>query len=147
MMVFRRTLALILAVLSLQVSAAGQTLPEKSAASENLWPGFGKGSLRQGDVDFARKCRTAEITGLALTGAGALGIAATAFTRDILLAVNGRTTTADYYICGAMIAAGIGTFTVSRIVAYRRAGKIEAGLVPLPAASGGGAGLVLAISF
>lgn len=143
MMVFRRTLALILAVLSLQVSSAGQTLPEKSAASENLWPGFGKGSLRQGDVDFARKCRTAEITGLALTGAGALGIAATAYTRDILLAVNGRTTTADYYICGAMIAAGIGTFTVSRIVAYRRAKKVEASLAPVPVAGGGGVAVKL----
>lgn len=143
MMVFRRTLALILAVLSLQVSSAGQTLPEKSAASENLWPGFGKGSLRQGDVDFARKCRTAEITGLALTGAGALGIAATAYTRDILLAVNGRTTTADYYICGAMIAAGIGTFTVSRIVAYRRAKKLEALLAPVPVAGGGGVAVKL----
>lgn len=143
MMVFRRTLALILAVLSLQVSSAGQTLPEKSAASENLWPGFGKGSLRQGDVDFARKCRTAEITGLALTGAGALGIAATAYTRDILVAVNGRTTTADYYICGAMIAAGIGTFTVSRIVAYRRAKKVEASLAPVPVAGGGGVAVKL----
>lgn len=143
MMVFRRTLALILAVLSLQVSSAGQTLPEKSAASENLWPGFGKGSLRQGDVDFARKCRTAEITGLALTGAGALGIAATAYTRDILLAVNGRTTTADYYICGAMIAAGIGTFTVSRIVSYRRAKKVEASLAPVPVAGGGGVAVKL----
>ena len=131
-------IATLAALLTFHLPAAGQVPDVCDAPRQNLWPGFGAGSRLQGDDLYARRYRTAEITGLAVAGAGALGIAATAYTRDILLAVNGRTTTADYYICGAMIAAGIGTFTVSRIAAYRRAKKIEASLAPVPVAGGGG---------
>lgn len=137
MMNFQKILALLVAVLSIQFSAAGQTLPEKSASKENLWPGFGAGSFRQGDVDFARKYKTAEITGLSVFAAGAVGLGITAYTRDIFVASYGNVTKADYYVCGGLMAAGLGTFVISRICAYRRAGRLEASLAPLP----GGAAL------
>ena len=143
MKVFPAFVAILAAILTFQIPAAGQVPDRCDFAHQNLWPGFGAGSRLQGDDLYAKRYRTAEITGLAVAGAGALGIAATAYTRDILLAVNGRTTTADYYICGAMIAAGIGTFTVSRIVAYSRAKKVEASLAPVPVAGGGGVAVKL----
>ena len=111
---------------------------------ENLFPGFGVGSLHQGDTLCARKFKTADIVGVSLIGVGTLGIAATAIERDLLRAMVGETTKADYYICGGIAVAGIATLVTSRILAVKKAENYD--VTPVAYSQGGG-GLALKINF
>ena len=111
---------------------------------ENLFPGFGVGSLHQGDTLSARKFKTADIVGVSLIGVGTLGIAATAVERDLLRAMVGETTKADYYICGGIAVAGIATLVTSRILAVKKANNYD--VTPVAYSQGGG-GLALIITF
>ena len=109
---------------------------------ENLFPGFGVGSLHQGDTLCARKFK--DIVGVSLIGVGTLGIAATAIERDLLRAMVGETTKADYYICGGIAVAGIATLVTSRILAVKKAENYD--VTPVAYSQGGG-GLALKINF
>ena len=114
------------------------------AVRENLWPGFGTGSLHQGDSLSARNFKTADIVGLSLIGAGTLGVIGTSVEREILLAMVGETSKADYYICGGIVVAGLATLVTSRILAANKAKKYD--VMPVAYQCGGG-GLALNISF
>ena len=111
---------------------------------ENLFPGFGVGSLHQGDTLSARTFKTTDIVGISLIGVGTLGIVATAIERDLLRAMVGETTKADYYICGGIAVAGIATLVTSRILAVKKAKQYD--LTPVAYWQGGG-GLALTINF
>ena len=111
---------------------------------ENLFPGFGVGSLHQGDTLSARKFKTADIVGISLIGVGTLGIAATAIERDLLRVMVGETTKADYYICGGIAVAGIATLVTSRILAVKKAKNYD--VTPVAYSQGGG-GLAIKITF
>ena len=63
------------------VPPVDSTLTRGQAARDNLWPGFGTGSLRQADMTAFYAYRTADIVGIALTGVGAVGLAASALQR------------------------------------------------------------------
>ena len=82
--------------------------------------------------------------GVSLIGVGTLGIAATAIERDLLRAMVGETTKADYYICGGIAVAGIATLVTSRILAVKKAENYD--VTPVAYSQGGG-GLALKINF
>lgn len=136
----RRWLAILLVFFPVLSFAQRPTDP----VNENLFPGFGAGSLHQGDTLSARKFKTTDIVGVSLIGVGALGIAATAIERDLLRVMVGETTKVDYYICGGIAVAGIATLVTSRILAVNKAKQY--GLTPIAYQQGGG-GLALTISF
>jgi hypothetical protein len=96
------------------------------------------------DTLSPRKFKTADIVGISLIGVGTLGIAATVIERDLLLAMVGETTKADYYICGGIAVAGIATLVTSRILAVKKAKNYD--VTPVAYSQGGG-GLALKITF
>jgi len=124
------------------------TLVAGEAAHDNLWPGFGAGSLRQADMDAANLYRTLDIVGLGLTGVGVIGVGATLLQRGLMGTWNsgfGPKTSAPYFVFGGIAVAGIATVTVSRIFAVRRAREYD--LVLFPAAVPGGAGVGVSLQF
>ncbi|MBR4433039.1 MAG: P13 family porin [Bacteroidaceae bacterium] len=106
---------------------------------ENLFPGFGMGSLHQGDTLSARRYEIVDGVGFSLIGLGTIGMAATAVERDLLKAMVGETTKADYYVCGGMVVAGVATLVTSRILAVNRARKYR--VAPVAYEDGGGISL------
>lgn len=122
------------------------TLTRGQAARDNLWPGFGAGSLRQADMTSAYAFRTADIVGLSLTGVGAVGLAATALQRGVggVTFFSARTS-APYFIFGGVALAGLATLTTSRILAVRQAREYD--LILFPAALPGGGGLTVSLQF
>ena len=122
------------------------TLTRGQAARDNLWPGFGTGSRRQADMESATAFRTADILGVALTGVGTVGLAATALQRRLVPApVIGSRSSAPYWIFGGLAAAGVATLTVSRIKAVRQAREYD--LILFPSSVPGGAGLSASLRF
>ena len=106
---------------------------------ENLFPGFGMGSLHQGDTLRAKRYEIVDDVGFSLIGMGTIGMAATAVERDLLKAMVGETTKVDYYICGGMVVAGVATLITSRILAVNRARKYH--VAPVAYEDGGGISL------
>ena len=128
------------------VPPVDSTLTRGQAARDNLWPGFGTGSRRQADVTSATTFKLVDITGVTLTGAGAIGLAATALQQNgIQHSVLGNRSNAPYFIFGGVAAAGVATLTVSRILAVRKARVYDA--VIFPTAVPGGGGMTLSLRF
>ena len=123
------------------------TLTRGQAARDNLWPGFGAGSLRQADMTSAYAFRTADILGLSLTGVGAVGLAATALQRGVggVSFFSSARSNAPYFIFGGVALAGLATLTTSRILAVRQAREYD--LILFPAALPGGGGLTVSLQF
>lgn len=138
----RLRLSLLFVLISFPVLAPAQNAD--SSVMEKLWPGFGAGSMKQGDSLNARRFKTADVVGVSLIGAGVIGIVGTAIERDLLLAMVGETTRADYYICGGIALAGLATLVTSRILAVQKTKKYN--LMPVACRQGGG-GLALIINF
>lgn len=114
------------------------------AVRGNSWPGLGAGSMQQGDSLGAMRFKAADIVGISLIGVGAIGIVGTTIEREMLLAMVGETTKADYYICGGIAVAGLATLVTSRILAGRKAKKYN--VTPFACGRGGG-GMTLLINF
>ena len=128
------------------VPPVDSTLLRGQAARDNLWPGFGAGSLRQADMDSFYAFRTADILGVAVTGVGAIGLAATALQRGLGEAsMFAGKTNAPYFIFGGVALAGLVTLTTSRILAVRQAREYD--LILFPAALPGGGGLTVSLQF
>lgn len=129
------------------VPPVDSTLTRGQAARDNLWPGFGTGSLRQADMTSFYAYRTADIVGLALTGVGALGMAASALQRGFEQPsmFSGRSNAPLFIFCGVALA-GIATLTTSRILAVRHAREYDLILFP-SALPGGGVGVGVNLQF
>lgn len=129
------------------VPPVDSTLVKGEAARDNLWPGFGTGSRRQADMTSATAYRTADILGIALTGVGTVGIAATALQRTVggQASMFSTRSAAPYFIFGGLAAAGIATVTVSRVLAVKQARAYD--LILFPAAAPGGAALGVSLRF
>ena len=122
------------------------TLLRGEAARDNLWPGFGTGSRRQADMPSATAFRTADILGVALTGVGAVGLAATALQRSLGQAsMFSGSSNVPYFVFGGLTAAGVATVTVSRIKAVKQARAYD--LVIFPAVGQGSAGAGIGLQF
>lgn len=129
------------------VPPVDSTLTRGQAARDNLWPGFGTGSLRQADMTAFYAYRTADIAGIALTGVGAVGLAASALQRGFEQPsmFSGRSN-APLFIFGGVALAGIATLTTSRILAVRHAREYDLILFP-SAMPGGGVGVGVNLQF
>ena len=129
------------------VPPVDSTLTRGQAARDNLWPGFGTGSLRQADMTACYAYRTADIVGIALTGVGAFGLAASALQRGFEQPsmFSGRSN-APLFVFGGVALAGIATLTTSRILAVRHAREYALILFP-SALPGGGVGVGVNLQF
>jgi len=128
------------------VPPVDSTLVRGEAARDNLWPGFGTGSRRQSDMDAAKTFKMVDIAGVSLTGAGVIGLAATALQRGMRQSsVLGQRSAAPYFVFGGLALSGVATLTVSRIYAVRKARAYDA--VVFPSAVPGGAGLTVSLQF
>lgn len=129
------------------VPPVDSTLTRGQAARDNLWPGFGTGSLRQADMTAFYAYRTADIVGIALTGVGAVGLTASALQRGFEQPsmFSGRSN-APLFIFGGVALAGIATLTTSRILAVRHAREYDLILFP-SALPGGGVGVGVNLQF
>lgn len=127
------------------VPPVDSTLTAGEAARDNLWPGFGTGSRRQADMASATAFRTADVLGFALTGVGAVGLAATAIQHNAGARLFSTASDAGYYVFGGVAVAGIATVVVSRVLAVRKAREYD--LFLFPTAVQGGAGLTLSYRF
>ena len=95
-------------------------------------------------MESAYAYRAADIIGVALTGVGLVGVAATALQRGVgVNSLFSGKSNAPYFIFGGVAAAGIAT--VSRIKAVRQAREYD--LLLFPTATPGGAGAGLALRF
>lgn len=120
------------------------TLVRGEAARDNLWPGFGTGSRRQADMASATAFRTADILGVALTGVGAVGLAATALQRSLGQAsMFSGSSNVPYFVFGGLTAAGVATVTVSRIRAVKQARAYDLILFPAVGSDATGAGIAM----
>jgi len=130
-------------VLFLPLALLGQYITTEKACQENLWKGFGVGSLHQGDMTTAQQLKIADIAGLSMLSVGAIGMVATNIVRNALVAMVGETTQADYYIFGSIMATGLSVVITSRIIGYQKAKKHGIQMAPATSLNG----IVLSLHF
>ena len=83
---------------------------------KNALVGFGLGSRQQGDMDSAKLLLSADITGLSLMVIGGTGLCLSSFLYDYMHAYYGEISTADLWISGSVLGAGILVFVSGRIL-------------------------------
>ncbi len=130
----------ILIALLLAVAPARAQMPARSQAFCPVPPV--DSTLTRGQA-----ARAADIVGIALTGVGAVGLAASALQRGFEQPsmFSGRSN-APLFIFGGVALAGIATLTTSRILAVRHAREYDLILFP-SATPGGGVGVGVNLQF
>ena len=83
---------------------------------QNTLIGFGVGSRHQGDMQSARKLLALDITGTSLTVTGGLSLWGSIVLNSWYTAMIGEVTKADIYFSAGIMASGIITLIVSRIM-------------------------------
>ena len=134
-----RVLFILIALLLVAVPARAQ-MPARSQAFCPVPP-------VDSDMTAFYAYRTADIVGIALTGVGAVGLAASALQRGFEQPsmFSGRSN-APLFIFGGVALAGIATLTTSRILAVRHAREYDLILFP-SAMPGGGVGVGVNLQF